>query len=435
MKVTPTVDEAIGTELHGWIRDLLPIPRSLTGEGVRATLQYLDDILGGACLQRTEVPSGTRVFDWEVPDEWHVREAYLVGPDGRKRCAFGANPLHLVGYSEPVRARMSLSSLQERLHSLPEMPNAIPYVTSYYRRTWGFCLSQGERDSLPDGDYDVVIDSVLQPGSLTYADYVLPGRSEEEVLLSSYVCHPAMANNELSGPVVTVAIMRWLKSLPNRRYTYRMVLGPETIGAIAYLSRNLAHMKQRLVAGFVLTCIGDDGPFSCVHSRYGDTLADRLVRSVLHHYYPTKSREHSFLERGSDERQYCSPGVDLPVVTLMRTKFGSYPEYHTSADDLSLVTPTALAASFNFVRMCIELLEINVRPEALVACEPQLGRRNLYASLSSKGSAALSRVYRDVLAYADGRNDIFEMAALLDRDPLQIFEAAALLREHELIRF
>ncbi|MDA9863337.1 DUF4910 domain-containing protein [bacterium] len=397
-----------GAFLHALAARLFPIHRSLTGDGVRETLRILGEYLPG--LEIHEVPSGTQVLDWTVPDEWNARSAYLEGPSGERIIDIADSNIHLVSYSEPVDVRLTLADLQPHLHSDPEHRSAIPYVTSYYNRTWGFCLTAEQHEALVDGEYHAVVDTTLEPGSLTYADLVIPGELEDEVLLTTYICHPSLANNELSGPMVAVGLARWLSTLPSRRYTYRFVFAPETIGAITYIDRNLDRLKSRVVAAINLTCIGDDGDYSFLASRTGVTPMDRIGRRVVRTREPAV--EYSYLDRGSDERHYAMPGVDVPMISLMRTKYGAYSEYHTHLDDLTVVTPSGLQGGLDLVRDCLIELESTDYYRSTVLAEPQLGRRGLYHTMHARTVADEILLRTNVLAYADGEHSLADMADL-----------------------
>ncbi len=399
--------ENCGSAMHQLVAELFPLCRSITGNGIRETLRILQSHVP---LTINEVPTGTKVFDWTVPKEWNIRDAYILDEQGNKIVDFKRNNLHVVGYSTPIDTTVTLAELQEHLYSLEEQPDAIPYVTSYYKERWGFCLTHKQRTGLKEGVYRVVIDSELTKGSLTYGELIIPGASEEEVFLSTYACHPSMANNELSGPVVTTFLAKWIASAP-RRYTYRIIVIPETIGSITYLSRNLERMKRNIVAGFNLTCIGDDRSYSYLPSRNGSTLADRAALTILAARHPDFIR-YTYLDRGSDERQYCSPGVDLPVASVMRSKYREYPEYHTSLDDLSLVTPDGLQGGFSVLRDCLELLERNRFYKASCLGEPQLGGRGLYPTLGTRESHRHVNDILDFLAYADGEHDLIDISTV-----------------------
>jgi aminopeptidase-like protein len=419
----------IGQSIYRLASELFPICRSITGDGVRETLDILKREIGA--LEVHEVPTGTRAFDWVVPLEWNIHDAYILSPDGDKIVDFQDSNLHVVGYSPPINAVLSLDELQEHLYSLPEQPDAIPYITSYYRERWGFCLTHRKRQSLTPGEYTVVIDSELKEGSLTYGELILPGKIEEEIFFSTYICHPSMGNNELSGPTVLTHIVKWLQTI-ERRYTYRIIFIPETIGSLVYLSRNLGVMRERIVAGYNITCVGDDRHYSYLASRYGDTLADRVAKHVLRHMHPG-FKEYSYLDRGSDERQYCSPGVDLPVASIMRTKYGEYPEYHTSLDDLELISPEGLGGAYKVIQRCIECLEANETLKVTVLGEPQLGMRGLYPTLSTKESGAQVRDMMNLLSYADGSNSLLDIAERIGVPMWNLLLVTRKLKDHDLL--
>ena len=399
---------AVGQAIHDLARRLWPLPRSISGDGLRQTLRELAAVAPG--LQQIEVASGSPVLDWIVPDEWRINEAWIEAPDGSRIADFAHNNLHVVGYSTAVDAVLPLAVLQQHLHSLPEQPDAIPYVTSYYQRRWGFCLSHRQRQALSEGDYRVRIDASHFPGAITLGELLIPGESTDEVLLSSYCCHPSMANNELSGPCLLAWLARWIAALPRRRLSYRIVFVPEMVGSIAYLSLNRQAMRARTLAGFNLSCVGDERTWSYLPSRHGETLADRVARHVLGQMAPGYQRYH-WRDRGSDESNYCAPGIDLPVASVMRSKYGTYPEYHTSLDDLdNVVTPRGLGESFALYRRMVETLEQHCCPVARVLGEPQLGRRGLYPSLSIKGSTASVRTMLDLISMADGQTALVDIA-------------------------
>jgi aminopeptidase-like protein len=396
-------------ELLEWYFDRLwPLPRSLTGAGVRRTHEILGELLP---LQQIEIPSGRSVFDWTVPQEWVVREAYVVAPGGRRLLNFADNNLHLVGYSVPFCGRLSRAELDTHLHSRPDLPSAIPYVTSYYTPNWGFCVSDAERQALPEGEYDVVVDTDLIDGSMTLSECVLQGETEHEVLISANTCHPSLASNELSGPLVAAFLYRRLAELPRRRLTYRFVFLPETIGAITYLHLRGDHLRERLVAGYVLTCLGDAGQFTYKRSRQGNSLADRAAQHVLGRV-DEGAEILDFFPQGCDERQYCSPGFDLPVGCLMHTMYWRYPEYHTSLDNKDFIS---LPAMVETIDVCLEIcrtLESDCRYRCLVPFgEPQLGKRGLYPNIGGANEKeARLRTQAWLLNLSDGRHSLLDIA-------------------------
>ena len=410
---------------------LFPFCRSITGPGTRDTLSYFESYL--PIFSRLKFPSGTECFDWVIPDEWSIDDAYIMHLDTNRRyLLFSDSNLHVVGYSEPIESVMDLSSLLDRIYSLPDQPSVIPYVTSYYSRTWGFCASQQVKDLLPPGDYKVKIDSSLKSGHLDLSHAIIPGNQCAEIFFSSYVCHPSLANNELSGPVVLCALLDYLQTTyPNPTFSYRFLLCPETIGSIAYLSRFSKDMIQNVIGGFNLSCVGDDLSYSFVNTPYANTLADEAIKSALIGF--NNVVPYSYLERGSDERQYCSPGLDLPVITFCRTKFGEYPQYHTSADDLTIVSESGLIGSLLVLKNIIDAFEVCLYPRSTNLCEPQLGKRNLYPNLSTTVTVHPAKLRSDILAYANGSNSIFTISCIINV-PLSLVTAEIrLLLDHNLV--
>lgn len=410
--------------------ELWPYNRSLSGDGLRLTLSTLKRELPELNIQNFK--SGDKVFDWEVPDEWVADEAYIVSPTGERFCDFRENNLHLVGYSTAFEGTLPLEVLEKHLHSLPGQPDAIPYVTSYYEKTWGFCLTENLRKSLTPGQYKVVVKTKHLKGQLDYGELLIPGISKREIFFSTYVCHPSMANNELSGPVLAVALAKKLQKGGNF-YTYRFVFIPETIGSLAYMSKNLDFMKREILAGFVLTCVGDERTYSYVPSRNGSTVADKLALETLRKA-SVSYKTYSWLHRGSDERQYCSPGADLPFCSMIRSKYHEYPEYHTSLDKLGdVVTVGGLQSSFELYEVMIDLLENKRYPKGKFVGEPNLGKRGLYPTLSKKGVYRDTRSTLNFLSFSDGGKSVEEIASLCNMDSSVAQQTLQLLIDHDLV--
>ncbi|RDY27378.1 DUF4910 domain-containing protein [Lachnotalea glycerini] len=386
---------------------LFPICRSITGKGTRETLEIIKEIL--PMLHIENVASGTEVFDWTIPNEWNVFEAYIEDESGKRIIDFKDNNLYVMGYSSPVDRFVNLEELKKYVYTQEDQPDVIPYVTTYYKKRFGFCMEKNRLDGLRDGIYHMVVKSELKPGYLTYGELVISGETEEEIFLSTYICHPSMANNELSGPCVAVQLAKWLMGFEKRRYTYRIIFIPETIGSITYLSKNIDKLKKNVVAGFNLSCVGDDRTYSYVASRYGNTLADKIAVNVLRFHYP-QYKSYTFLDRGSDERQYCAPGIDLPLCAICRSKYGDYPEYHTSADNLELISPNGLQGAYEVYKKCITALEYNRNYMVQCLCEPQLGKRGLYPDISKKGTYGEIQNITNFIAYADGQNDLIDIS-------------------------
>jgi aminopeptidase-like protein len=399
--------------------ELFPICRSITGEGLRHTLSHLQNIIPE--IEIKEVPSGQQIFDWTIPNEWNVRDAFILTPNGEKIANFRENNLHLVSYSEPIQKKLSLDELQPHLHSIPDKPDLVPYRTSYYRRDWGFCMPHNLRQKLQQGTYEVFIDTKLEPGFLNYAELYISGQSKEEIMFSTYCCHPSLANDNLSGVVLALALAMGLQEREKLRHSYRFLWTPETIGALAWLHDNLDHAKESVKAGFVLTCVGDEGPFSYMPSRTGKTLADRLICAVLlANELPYCA--YSFHQRGSDERQFCHPNIDLPFASLMRSKYDEFDEYHTSADNMDFLSKNALQETYDLHMQMIELLEENRVYTPTTVGEPQLGKRNLYSSLSKSVLDGDETIRYKILGYADGKLDLLSLTEIVKAPPPVIIE-------------
>ena len=425
----PEMNDA-GRNMYELAGRLFPICRSITGNGFRQSLEMIREILPE--IQVFEIPSGTAVYDWTVPKEWNIRGGWIKNLQGDTIIDFNDCNLHVMGYSVPVHQTISREELLDHIYTQPEQPEWIPYVTSYYKERWGFCMSERQKQALTDAEYEVCIDSTLEDGSLTYGELVLPGETDDEIFFSTYLCHPSMANNELSGPCVQTEIIKYLKSLSHRKYTYRFVFIPETIGSITYLSRNLEVLQQHVKAGFVLSCVGDNRTYSMVSTKYEDTLADRVLNNVLKFHYPDYLR-YSFMKRASDERQYGSAGVNLPVCAFCRSKYHEYPEYHTSADNMDLISPEGLSGAYEVLVKVINALENNYFYQMQCKCEPQLGKRGLYPTVSQKGTKGDARYMQDFIAYADGRNDLIGISNILDIPVDKLIPIKDQLMEHHLL--
>lgn len=421
---------ADGNALYSIIRDLFPLCRSITGDGLRKSLSYLGQYVD---ITLHEVPSGTRVFDWTVPREWNIRDAYIKNQKGERVVDFRSCNLHVLNYSVPVHAKMPLAELKQHIHTLPESPDWVPYRTSYYRDDWGFCMSHRQLSSLPDEEYEVCIDATLAAGHMTIGELRIQGRTNSEVIISAHSCHPSLCNDNLSGMAVATLLAQRLARRP-LRYSYRFLWMPGTIGAIAWLALNES-VVSRIKHGLVLSCLGDPGKFSYKRSRRGDSEIDQAVENLLCH----SGREYQifdFSPYGYDERQFCSPGFNLPVGCFMRTPNGKYPEYHTSADNLDFVSRDSLSESLRHLLEVVFILEnnrpyLNLNPK----CEPQLGRRGLYEQVGGvKTQPRREEAMLWVLNLSDGEHSLLDIAQRSGMPFFDIFSAAELLEEHRLLK-
>ena len=392
-----------------WAKDLFPICRSITGQGLRETLNYFKKI--NPCFKKVSFKSGTKVFDWVIPDEWVIKDAYILNKKGQKIVDFKKNNLHVINYSSPINKVIKTKNLFKNIYTDKSNKNAIPYITSYYKKNWGFCMSENHKNKMKEKQYKILIDSKFKKGSLDLLHALIPGKYKKEIFISSYVCHPSMANNELSGPVLANAILKYIKNnFKNLKYSYRFVLLPETIGSIAYLSKFYKSLKKNVICGFNLSCVGDDLSYSHIKSRNSMSLADSAITASLIGRKNVKT--YSFLERGSDERQYCSPGIDLPVCGFCRSKYGTYKEYHTSLDNLNFISEKGFTGSFDVIKNIVDSFENGLFPKTQVKCEPFLTKYGLYPEISRKENYndQESRLRSNLIAYSDGKTSIFDIS-------------------------
>lgn len=417
---------------------LYPINRSITGSGIKKSLKIIQKEFKE--LKIKKVKSGTKVFDWKVPHEWNVSEAYIMDKYGHKIVDFSRNNLHLIGYSQFTKKILNTNQLMKHLYSLPKQPNAIPYITSYYKKYWGFCVTHKEKMQIKkkykSNDYfKVYINSKFnKKGNLNFGELIIKGKSKQEILISTYICHPSMANNELSGPIVCMSLINYFKKIKKLNKTLRFIFIPETIGSITYLKKNFSKLKNNIIGGYNITCVGDNDQHSCMFTKYKDSLSDSALKEA-YKKLKIKYKEYSFIQRGSDERQYNSPGIDLPIASIFRTKYGEYPQYHTSLDDFNYVSLKGLQGGYKISRMAITILSKKIIPWSKVLCEPFLSKRNLYPTLSIKNSLNnFSKSILDVIQYCDGKNDLKKISKITNIKITVLRKILKILKKEKLIR-
>jgi aminopeptidase-like protein len=422
----------LGIKIHQLVKTLFPLHRSLAGPENRKTLAILKKINNKLILKR--IRSGTKVFDWKIPNEWLIKEAYILSPEKKKICDIKNNNLHVVSYSNSVNKYLNKKNLLKKIFTLKKRPDAIPYITSYYKKNWGFCLSYNKLKNLKNGKYKVFIDSKFKRGFMNYGEIFIKGSSKKLILFSSYICHPSMANNELSGPSINIYLSNYIKNLKNRKFSYLFLFIPETIGSIAYLSKNIKILKKNLFAGYNLTCLGDNRNYSIITSRNGETVSDFVAKKIINNI-TNKPKIYSWLERGSDERQYCSPGIDLPITTIMRTKFAEYDEYHTSDDNFTkVVTPNGLNGGYNFLKKIVNYFEKNQFPELRQPCEPFLTKKNLYPTLSSIKQKKITKDLMNIISYCDGKHSIEKISIKTGLKLIKTKKIIRILKKNALLK-
>ena len=416
--------------------ELFPICRSITGKGTEQTLKKIQRFFPK--LKIYKIKSGTKIFDWKIPEEWNIKNAYVIDKYQNKIIDFKKNNLHIVGYSKPIKKKLTKKELLNKIYSLPAQSDAIPYVTSYYKKDWGFCTTDIVRKLIvknysKNDKFDVLIDtSFKKNGYLQYGEYFIKGKTSKEIIISTYICHPSMANNELSGPIVSMSLMDYFSKLPKPNKSLRFIFIPETIGSLAFLNNNLKKLKKNFLAGFNLTCIGDERMYSCMLSKYEDSISDDAIIKA-YKKLKLKFKKYSFLKRASDERQYNSPGIDLPFTSVFRSKYHEYPEYHTSKDDFKIVTKKGIKGSFKLLKLAIKIIQQNIYPITKVLGEPMLSKRGLYSTISLKNSWKSSRSYLDVLQFSDGRNNLDKISELSKIDVKKLKKVIKTLNNYNLI--
>ena len=412
-----------------WAKDLFPLCRSITGSGIQKSLRYFKKL--NPEFKILKFKTGHKVFDWVIPKEWNIKDAYIEHESGKRFSKFKESNLNVVGYSIPVDFVISKKKLLKKIFTIKNQPDSIPYVTSYYDRNWGFCMSDKNKRKLPIGNYRVFIDSELKKGTLDLSHAIIKGKSKKEIFFSSYLCHPSMANNELSGPVVLNKLLQFVKKeFKKTNYTYRFVLLPETIGSISYLSKYKNFLKKNVICGYNLTCLGDKGNFSFIESRNGKTLADSAIESSLRDY--KKYKKYSYLHRASDERQYCSPGIDLPLCSFSRSL--NYKEYHTDKDNLKIVSQKNLEESLEVLKNIIIAIELGLFPKTRIFCEPNMGKRGLYPLISKKNTHTKDLELRmNIISYSDGKKNIFDIANLLKQPLSKVIKEYKNLKNNKII--
>tara|TARA_Y100000590_G_C15744085_1_gene1021364 strand:+ start:1261 stop:2553 length:1293 start_codon:yes stop_codon:yes gene_type:complete len=417
-------------------KDLFKLSRSLTGQGTKDTLIKIKKKFPR--LKIHKVKSGTKIFDWKIPEEWNIKDAFIIDKNNKKIINFKKNNLHIVGYSKPIRKKLSKKDLLNKIYSLPSQPDAIPYVTSYYKKDWGFCATDIDRKKInknysKDDKFKVVVDSSFKKnGFLQYGEYFIKGKTRKEIVISTYICHPSMANNELSGPIVSMSLMAYFSKLNKLDKSLRFIFIPETIGSLTFLKKNLKKLKKNFLAGFNLTCIGDERMYSCMLSKYSNSISDEAIISA-YKKLKLKFKKYSFLKRASDERQYNSPGIDLPFTSVFRSKYHEYPEYHTSKDDFRIVTKKGIKGSFDLMKLAIQIIQKNLYPKTKILGEPMLSKRGLYSTISIKNSWKSSRRYLDVLQFSDGTNNLNKISKLSKINIKRLKKIIKILHNYNLI--